>query len=66
MPQSTAEERPCADKILANIAGRAFRAPQQQDDLSDIMHFYERGHREGGFEAGLQQALSRLLVKRRL
>ena len=27
-----------------------------------IMRFYERGHDEGGFEAGIQQALSRILI----
>ncbi len=26
------------------------------------MQFYERGRAEGGFEAGIQQALSRILI----
>jgi uncharacterized protein DUF1592/uncharacterized protein DUF1588/uncharacterized protein DUF1585/uncharacterized protein DUF1595 len=61
-PQSKADERGCAEKILVDIASRAFRAPQRPEDLADILRFYERGKDEGGFEAGIQQALSRVLI----
>ena len=61
-PQSKAEERGCAEKILVDLASRAFRAPQRPEDLTDIVRFYERGRGEGGFEAGIQQALSRILI----
>ena len=61
-PQSKSQERGCAEKILVDMAGRAFRAPQQLGDLADIMRFYERGHDEGGFEVGIQQGLSRILI----
>ena len=54
---AAAPRRSCVD-----IASRAFRAPQRPADLADIMRFYERGHDEGGFEAGIQQALSRILI----
>jgi hypothetical protein len=61
-PQSKAQERGCAERILVDMASRAFRAPKQLGDLADIMRFYERGHDEGGFEVGIQQALSRILI----
>jgi hypothetical protein len=61
-PQSKAEERGCAEKILVDISSRAFRAPQRPEDLADILRFYDRGQQEGGFEAGIQQALSRVLI----
>lgn len=61
-PQSKEEERGCAEKILLDMASRAFRAPQRLEDLSDILRFYERGRKEAGFEAGIQQALSRVLI----
>ena len=61
-PRSKAEGRPCAEKILLNIASRAFRAPQKPEDLVEIMRFYERGQQDGGFESGIQQALSRVLI----
>jgi hypothetical protein len=61
-PRSKSEERDCAEKILIGIASRAFRAPQRREDLADIVRFYERGYDEGGFESGIQQGLSRILI----
>ncbi|MEO8314383.1 MAG: DUF1592 domain-containing protein [Pseudomonadota bacterium] len=61
-PRTAAEERGCAEKIIMDLAGRAFRGPQRSTDLSVIMQFYERGHGEGGFEAGIQQAVARILI----
>jgi hypothetical protein len=61
-PGPSAEERGCAEKILLAIASHAFRAPQRAEDLSDVLRFYERGRAEGGFEAGIEQALSRILI----
>ncbi len=61
-PQSKAEERACAEKILVNIASRAFARRKRSGDLADILRFYERGQADGGFEAGIQQALSRVLI----
>ena len=61
-PQAKADERHCAEEILVGVASRAFRAPQRVEDLNDILKFYERGQKEGGFEDGIQQALSRMLI----
>ena len=61
-PHSATEEHDCAQRIIVDLAGRAFRGPQRPADLSVIMQFYERGRTEGGFESGIQQALSRILV----
>jgi hypothetical protein len=61
-PKSPAQERNCAERIVTNIASRAFRAPQRLEDLAIIMNFYESGRTAGGFETGIQQALSRILI----
>jgi Protein of unknown function (DUF1592)/Protein of unknown function (DUF1588)/Protein of unknown function (DUF1585)/Protein of unknown function (DUF1587)/Protein of unknown function (DUF1595)/Planctomycete cytochrome C len=61
-PRAASEERRCAERIVADIASRAFRAPQRLQDLAVILQFYERGRAEGGFEAGIAQALSRILI----
>jgi hypothetical protein len=61
-PRAKTEERGCAERILVDIASHAFRAPQRPEDLADVLRFYERGHDEGGFEAGIQQGLSRILI----
>ncbi|HMA11311.1 MAG TPA: DUF1592 domain-containing protein [Steroidobacteraceae bacterium] len=61
-PAGEARARACAQKILLDVASRAFRAPQRPEDLAAIMPFYERGLAAGGFERGIEQALSRILI----
>ncbi len=61
-PKSNDEERGCARKILLSLATEGFRAPVSDKDLQPLLAFYDQGRREGDFEAGVQQALSRLLV----
>jgi Protein of unknown function (DUF1592)/Protein of unknown function (DUF1588)/Protein of unknown function (DUF1587)/Protein of unknown function (DUF1585)/Protein of unknown function (DUF1595)/Cytochrome C oxidase, cbb3-type, subunit III len=61
-PANDADASHCARKILLDVAGRAFRGPQSLEDLAAILPFYERGVAGGGFERGIEQALSRILV----
>jgi hypothetical protein len=64
-PASDADEAPCAARILARLATRAFRRPLAADspELGRLLEFYRIGRGEGGrFEVGIQYALSRLLV----
>ena len=61
-PDSNDEEVACARQILSTLAGRAFREPVDDSDLEPLMSFYFRGSEEGGFEAGIQQGLARILI----
>lgn len=61
-PANTAEENPCARKILQQLAERAFRRETNDTDVADLMKFYETGRKDGGFEAGIRQALTALLA----
>jgi len=61
-PANESEEAPCARKIIQNLAAKAYRRPVVESDVSDLMAFYDSGSRSGGFEAGIQQALSALLA----
>jgi mono/diheme cytochrome c family protein len=61
-PASGVEEGPCAKKIFATLARRAYRRPVNDADLRELLLSYEGGHAEAGFEAGIQQGLERLLV----
>jgi hypothetical protein len=61
-PTSEAAEAPCAREILATLARRAYRRAAGDADLKDLMPFYEQGRADGGFDAGIQLALERLLV----
>ena len=62
-PQNASEETACARKIISNLARRAFRRNLLDDaEVEGLMSFYERGRKEGDFEAGIQQAVARVLV----
>jgi len=64
-PEAAAAETPCAQRILARLATHAYRRPVAADDdpMKPLLEFYRLGREEGGdFEAGIQYALSRLLV----
>jgi hypothetical protein len=61
-PASAAEESPCAEKIVANLAHRAYRRPVTADDLPELMALYKQGAANGGFEAGVRLALQKILV----
>jgi mono/diheme cytochrome c family protein len=52
----------CAQRILGTLARRAFRRPVTEKDLEPILAFYREGMDAGGFEAGIQSALERVLV----
>ena len=60
-PTST-DERACARQILTRLARRAFRRPVGAADVEALLPFYEDGRRAGGFDAGIQAALERLLI----
>ena len=61
-PHSADEQQPCAKRIIANIARRAYRRPVTDEDLAAPLRFYQKGHDEQGFEAGIQQAVMAILA----
>jgi hypothetical protein len=61
-PASAAEEEACAREILTNLVRRAYRRPAAEADLETLLPFFADGRAEGGFDAGIERALERLLV----
>jgi mono/diheme cytochrome c family protein len=61
-PSTQAQEEPCAEKILQNLAHRAYRRPVTADDLAPLFALYRQGAQNGGFESGVKLALRRILV----
>lgn len=61
-PTSAATEAPCARRILSTLARRAYRGPVTQGELTTLLTFYNQGRKAGDFDAGIQQALARILV----
>ena len=58
----TRQRTACAQKIVANLARRAFRRPVTAEDLTPLMAFYKSGYATGGFEGGVRDALSAILA----
>ncbi|MGE3276826.1 MAG: DUF1592 domain-containing protein [Vicinamibacterales bacterium] len=61
-PKTAADEAPCARRILATLARRAYRRPVTDDDLAVLLDFYRRARATRGFEGGIQSAVERMLV----
>ena len=61
-PKSDADARPCAERIMAALARRGYRGTGTQADLDELLEFYDEGSAHGGFEAGVEMALERLLT----
>jgi mono/diheme cytochrome c family protein len=56
------EELACAEKILSNLARRAYRRPVAADDMSQLLALYQRGAQSVGFESGIRLALQKILA----
>jgi mono/diheme cytochrome c family protein len=61
-PTTAEEERPCAQKIVENLATRAYRRPLDETDVESLMSFYEIGREDGDFESGVRMALQAILT----
>jgi hypothetical protein len=61
-PRGQTPDEPCARKILATLARRAYRRPATDEDLQTLVGFFRTGSREGGFESGVGVALERMLI----
>ncbi len=61
-PTAATQEEACAHQIVARLTKLAYRRPVTDDDLVEIMDFYEEGRQERDFDFGVQSAIERLLV----
>jgi len=61
-PANSADELPCASKILSTLARSAYRRPVTTGDLQPLLNLYKVGRKDGDFEAGIGMALQRILV----
>ena len=61
-PTKPEEEEACARQILSNLMRRAYRREVTDADLQKPLAFYQEARKENGFEAGIENALSAILV----
>jgi len=62
LPKTSAQEKPCARRILSSLASQAYRRPVRAKDVQTLMAFYQEGRKDGDFKTGVQVALSRILT----
>ncbi len=62
MPKSREDETACANRILSTLIRQAYRRPATADDLKTPMQFFHDAAADRGFEAGIEEALSSILV----
>jgi len=62
-PNAAAEEAACANRILLNVAKRAYRRPVTAADVEAPLAFYNETRARGeSFDAGIRAGLARVLV----
>jgi len=61
-PTGPRDEAACANKIVEDLARRAFRRPVTAEDVNPLMAFYKAGYANGGFDGGVRDALSAILA----
>jgi hypothetical protein len=57
-----AAENDCAKTILSTLARRAYRRPVADTNIKPLLGIYAEGRAQGTFDAGIESAVSRLLV----
>ena len=55
-PQPGQEDLTCAKKILSALARRAYRRPVNDNDMEEVLSFYQRGRNKGSFDQGIEMA----------
>src|SRR5690606_3623430 len=61
-PASETDERACAERIVSNLARRAYRGSDTEEDVATLMEFYASGRQNGDFDSGIEMVLQRLLT----
>jgi hypothetical protein len=61
-PRGAAGENPCAQKIVAALAHRAYRRPVTPADLAPLMKIYAAERAGSDFEHGIEAAVEAILV----
>jgi hypothetical protein len=62
LPSGPDDDEVCAREILTSLTRRAYRRPVTDADLIRPLELFREGSRDGGFETGIEVALSYLLI----
>ena len=59
---ASAEESPCAKKVLTTLARRAYRRPVTDAEVESLLGFYQAGRKRGTFDTGIEESLALVLA----
>ena len=59
---AVADEKLCAERILSELATRAYRRPLAEEDLQELLAYYRDGVATNGFEEGIRSGLTGILA----
>jgi hypothetical protein len=60
-PHGEADERFCATEILSNLARRAYRRPVGEEEIAELLGFFDQGRASGSFDRGVETAIRRIV-----
>jgi hypothetical protein len=63
-PRSADDEEPCAKQILSAVMRQAYRRPVTDADVNRVLPLYREARQDGDLDAGIEAALSAILVSR--
>ncbi|HSC16813.1 MAG TPA: DUF1592 domain-containing protein, partial [Gammaproteobacteria bacterium] len=61
-PSRGDEEQLCAERILSELAMRAYRRPLAEEEVRDLLAYYRDGVATNGFEEGIRSGLTGILA----
>ena len=61
-PSRGDDQQLCAERILSELATRAYRRPLSEEELADILAYYRDGVAVNGFEEGIRSGLTGILA----
>lgn len=61
-PASSGQEAPCARRIIASLARRAFRRPAGEPDADFLLGYYRQGRKGGTFEDGIRMVVQAIVA----
>jgi hypothetical protein len=61
-PSRGDDEQLCAERILSELAKRAYRRPLTEEDLQDLLAYYRDGYSVNGFEEGIRSGITGILA----
>jgi hypothetical protein len=60
-PKDESDERVCAAEILSHLARRAYRRPASENEVAELLEFFDQGRAAGSFDRGIERAIRRMI-----